>query len=153
MWWYIFLFNKSPICNQAQNGEARSYIATQGPLNNTINDFWMMVWEERVPAIVMITKLVESGKAKCEPYLPADGETGRYGDVVVIVDSIEETSGCTVRQLSLKVCFSKTSISVTHAAWKKKKYWPKSFFSRYLARRRRRNSSLRSLLVFGLAGS
>ena len=63
-----------------------------------------MVWAERAPAIVMITKLVESGKAKCEPYLPADGETGRYGDVVVSLESIEETSGCTVRQLSLKVC-------------------------------------------------
>lgn len=63
----------------------------------------MMVWTERAPAIVMITKLVESGKAKCEPYLPADGETGRYGAIIVTVDSIEETSGCTVRQLSLKV--------------------------------------------------
>jgi protein tyrosine phosphatase len=88
---------------QAENGDARAYIATQGPLDNTINDFWLMVWAERAPAIVMITKLVESGKAKCEPYLP-DGETGRYGDVIVSQESISETSGCTVRQLSLKVC-------------------------------------------------
>ena len=64
-----------------------------------------MVWTERAPAIVMITKLVESGKAKCEPYLPADGETShRYGDLIVNVDSIEESSGWTVRQLTLKVC-------------------------------------------------
>lgn len=89
---------------QAENGDARAYIATQGPLDNTINDFWLMVWAERAPAIVMITKLVESGKTKCEPYLPADGETCRYGDVIVTLDSVEEASGCTVRQLSLKVC-------------------------------------------------
>lgn len=90
---------------QAQNGDGRAYIATQGPLNNTINDFWLMVWTERAPAIVMITKLVESGKAKCEPYLPADGDASRYGDIVVSVDSIEESAGCTVRQLTLKVRF------------------------------------------------
>ncbi|KZS09878.1 Protein tyrosine phosphatase ERK-like protein [Daphnia magna] len=87
---------------RAENGDARAYIATQGPLDNTINDFWLMVWAERAPAIVMITKLVESGKTKCEPYLPADGETCRYGDVIVTLDSVEEASGCTVRQLSLK---------------------------------------------------
>lgn len=62
-----------------------------------------MVWVEKAPAIVMITKLVESGKAKCEPYLPADGETCRYGDVIVSVGTVEDSSGCDVRHLSLKV--------------------------------------------------
>lgn len=65
-----------------------------------------MVWTEKSPAIVMITRLVESGKAKCEPYLPEDGQSGcQYGDVSVIVDSTEQTSGYTIRRLTLKVMF------------------------------------------------
>lgn len=63
-----------------------------------------MVWAERSPAIVMITKLVESGKTKCDPYLPKDGETTcRYGDISIFVDSTEESEGCTIRSLTLKV--------------------------------------------------
>ena len=63
-----------------------------------------MVWSERSPAIVMITKLVESGKAKCESYLPPSSDSSaRYGDINVSVESIEETAGCTVRHLLLQV--------------------------------------------------
>lgn len=53
----------------------------------------------------MITRLVESGKAKCDPYLPEDGQEAgcQYGDVSVSVDSVQETEGYTVRHLSLKV--------------------------------------------------
>ncbi|CAL4077140.1 unnamed protein product, partial [Meganyctiphanes norvegica] len=41
------------------------YIATQGPKNmndNTINDFWRMIWQEKVSCIIMLAKLVEKGK-------------------------------------------------------------------------------------------
>ncbi|XP_055584218.1 tyrosine-protein phosphatase non-receptor type 7 isoform X2 [Falco biarmicus] len=40
-------------------GRLREYIATQGPMLNTVTDFWEMVWQEEVPLIVMITKLQE----------------------------------------------------------------------------------------------
>ena len=33
-----------------------------GPLSNTCADFWRMVWIEKVEAIVMLTRTVESGK-------------------------------------------------------------------------------------------
>lgn len=64
-----------------------------------------MIWSERSPAIVMITKLVESGKAKCESYLPPSSASSstRYGDIKVSVESIEETAGCSVRHLLLEV--------------------------------------------------
>lgn len=35
------------------------YIAAEGPMLNTINDFWSMVLQERTPAIVMVTNLEE----------------------------------------------------------------------------------------------
>jgi receptor-type tyrosine-protein phosphatase R len=44
------------------DGEARAFIATQGPLPNTINDFWLMVFTERAPCIVMMTKLRERNR-------------------------------------------------------------------------------------------
>ena len=60
-----------------------------------------MVWSEKSPAIVMITRLVESGKAKCESYIPEP--SGIYGSILVEVIGIEEQEGYTVRRLSLKV--------------------------------------------------
>ncbi|VDP89127.1 unnamed protein product [Echinostoma caproni] len=41
------------------------------PLDNTRRDFWMAVWEYRVPVIVMLTKIVEGQRIKCSPYWPS----------------------------------------------------------------------------------
>ncbi|XP_044017951.1 tyrosine-protein phosphatase non-receptor type 7-like isoform X3 [Aphidius gifuensis] len=54
------------------DGEKQRYIATQGPLQNTIVDFWQMVWMDKVSAIVMMTKLNEASKTKCDMYFPMD---------------------------------------------------------------------------------
>ncbi|KAM7541137.1 hypothetical protein Aperf_G00000033387 [Anoplocephala perfoliata] len=52
-------------------GRPRAFIATQGPMSHTINDFWRMVWHSRAPAVVMLTKICEQDKrSKCELYLP-----------------------------------------------------------------------------------
>ncbi|KAA0186381.1 Protein-tyrosine phosphatase [Fasciolopsis buskii] len=49
----------------------RAYILAQGPLDNTRRDFWMAIWEYRVPVIVMLTKVVEGQRVKCSPYWPS----------------------------------------------------------------------------------
>ncbi|XP_078359591.1 tyrosine-protein phosphatase non-receptor type 13-like [Oculina patagonica] len=46
------------------------YIATQGPLPNTTQDFWQMVWEQKVEVIAMVTLEREGGKVKCHQYWP-----------------------------------------------------------------------------------
>lgn len=53
---------------------SKIYLATQGPLQNTISDFWMMVWQEKSCCIVMVTKEVERGKTKCHRYWPTLAE-------------------------------------------------------------------------------
>uniref|UniRef100_A0A8C5WKS8 protein-tyrosine-phosphatase n=1 Tax=Leptobrachium leishanense TaxID=445787 RepID=A0A8C5WKS8_9ANUR len=49
----------------------RAFIAAQGPLPTTVNDFWRMIWEKDVRAVVMLTKCVEVFKVKCEEYWPS----------------------------------------------------------------------------------
>lgn len=44
--------------------QANAYIAAQGPMPNTIGDFWRMIWEHKLTAVIMLTKVNESGKVK-----------------------------------------------------------------------------------------
>ncbi|NWZ09238.1 PTPRR phosphatase, partial [Agelaius phoeniceus] len=80
-------------------GKEKAFIATQGPMINTVNDFWQMVWQEDSPVIVMITKLKEKNE-KCVLYWPE--KRGIYGKVEVLVNSVQECKNYTVRQLTIK---------------------------------------------------
>ncbi|KHN94798.1 Protein-tyrosine phosphatase, receptor/non-receptor type [Metarhizium album ARSEF 1941] len=46
----------------------KRYIATQGPLPATYEDFWSVIWEQDVRVIVMLTAESEGGQLKCHPY-------------------------------------------------------------------------------------
>ncbi|XP_005358102.1 receptor-type tyrosine-protein phosphatase R isoform X2 [Microtus ochrogaster] len=81
------------------SGKEKAFIATQGPMINTVNDFWQMVWQEDSPVIVMITKLKEKNE-KCVLYWPE--KRGIYGKVEVLVISVNECDSYTIRNLILK---------------------------------------------------
>ncbi|XP_018098986.1 receptor-type tyrosine-protein phosphatase S isoform X12 [Xenopus laevis] len=77
-----------------------AYIATQGALPETFGDFWRMVWEQRSATVVMMTKLEEKSRVKCDQYWPSRG-TETYGMIqVTLLDTIELATFC-VRTFSL----------------------------------------------------
>uniref|UniRef100_A0A673NCY8 protein-tyrosine-phosphatase n=1 Tax=Sinocyclocheilus rhinocerous TaxID=307959 RepID=A0A673NCY8_9TELE len=77
-----------------------AYIATQGPLPETFGDFWRMVWEQRAATVVMMTRLEEKSRIKCDQYWPGRG-TETYGMIqVTLLDTIELATFC-VRTFSL----------------------------------------------------
>ncbi|XP_030258681.1 receptor-type tyrosine-protein phosphatase S isoform X1 [Sparus aurata] len=77
-----------------------AYIATQGPLAETFGDFWRMVWEQRAASVVMMTRLEEKSRIKCDQYWPSRG-TETYGMIQVsLLDTMELATFC-VRTFSL----------------------------------------------------
>jgi len=64
--------NASRICGVDKNCNSVStaYIATQGPLDTTVDDFYRMILEYNVGIIVMLTALIEGDQVKCHRYWP-----------------------------------------------------------------------------------
>ncbi|KAL3880675.1 hypothetical protein ACJMK2_032897 [Sinanodonta woodiana] len=95
----------------------KNYIACQGPTDNTICDFWWMVWQEKTECIVMLTNLVEMGKVKCKQYWPEDGEDV-YGSVKVKLVRVETGSDYVKRKLEITVGDESRRVAQFHyKAW------------------------------------
>uniref|UniRef100_A0A8C0BFK3 protein-tyrosine-phosphatase n=1 Tax=Buteo japonicus TaxID=224669 RepID=A0A8C0BFK3_9AVES len=76
------------------------YIATQGPMQETIYDFWRMVWHENTASIVMVTNLVEVGRVKCCKYWPDD--TDIYKDIKVTLIETELLAEYVIRTFAVE---------------------------------------------------
>nr|CAD7398702.1 unnamed protein product [Timema poppensis] len=77
-----------------------AYVATQGPLQDTIADFWRMCWELRTATIVMMTKLEERTRIKCDQYWPSRG-TDTYGMMTVTITDVQELATYCIRTFQL----------------------------------------------------
>lgn len=91
----------------------RNYIATQGPLQSTLGDFWQMTWDQKSGVIVMLTQTEESTRVKSHKYWPDNvGDTKRYHKSVgnnsvcfqvFYADELQMMNGTTViRELVVK---------------------------------------------------
>ncbi|XP_077348602.1 receptor-type tyrosine-protein phosphatase mu isoform X7 [Lithobates pipiens] len=76
------------------------YIATQGPMQETVYDFWRMVWHENTASIVMVTNLVEVGRVKCCKYWPDDTEI--YKDIKVTLIETELLAEYVIRTFAVE---------------------------------------------------
>uniref|UniRef100_A0A8C0ZBQ6 Receptor-type tyrosine-protein phosphatase eta n=1 Tax=Cyanistes caeruleus TaxID=156563 RepID=A0A8C0ZBQ6_CYACU len=79
----------------------KAFIAAQGPLPNTVEDFWQMIWEKNIYSIVMLTKCVEQARTKCEQYWP-DKQPKSYGDIVVTMVSEVVLPEWTIRDFTVE---------------------------------------------------
>lgn len=69
----------------------RTWIATQGPMNNTIGDFWSLVWEQKTNVIVMLTKTFECIQVMCSQYWPLSfNKVERHPDGIAVELIAEE---------------------------------------------------------------
>uniref|UniRef100_A0A914DWB7 Uncharacterized protein n=1 Tax=Acrobeloides nanus TaxID=290746 RepID=A0A914DWB7_9BILA len=94
------------------------YICTQGPINHTVDDFWSMILQEKVGAIVMLCGIVEDGMKKCAEYWPQEvGGKKKYGEIEVENSSISYNSLPKVQITVLLTSYKKQTHTITHFQW------------------------------------
>uniref|UniRef100_A0A8C0WAI5 Receptor-type tyrosine-protein phosphatase C n=1 Tax=Castor canadensis TaxID=51338 RepID=A0A8C0WAI5_CASCN len=103
--------------------EPRKYIAAQGPRDETVDDFWRMIWEQKATVIVMVTRCEEGNRNKCAEYWPSMEEgTRAFGDVVVKINEHKRCPDYTIQKLNITSKKEKaTGREVTHVQFTS---WP-----------------------------
>uniref|UniRef100_A0A2R9AZM9 Receptor-type tyrosine-protein phosphatase C n=1 Tax=Pan paniscus TaxID=9597 RepID=A0A2R9AZM9_PANPA len=82
--------------------EPRKYIAAQGPRDETVDDFWRMIWEQKATVIVMVTRCEEGNRNKCAEYWPSMEEgTRAFGDVVVKINQHKRCPDYIIQKLNI----------------------------------------------------
>ncbi|XP_054138146.1 receptor-type tyrosine-protein phosphatase O isoform X2 [Melozone crissalis] len=96
----------------------QEYIATQGPLPETRNDFWKMVLQQKSQIIVMLTQCNEKRRVKCDHYWPFTEDPVAYGDITVEMLNEEEHTDWVYR--SFRISYADEVQDVMHfnfTAW------------------------------------
>ncbi|XP_041934315.1 receptor-type tyrosine-protein phosphatase O isoform X2 [Alosa sapidissima] len=96
----------------------REYIATQGPLPETRNDFWKMVLQQKSHIVVMLTQCNERRRVKCDHYWPFTDEPVAYGEITVEMLSESESADWTVRNFRLNYADeSQDLLHLNYTSW------------------------------------
>lgn len=79
------------------------FIATQGPLPETFEDFWKMIYQQHCPVIIMLT-LVDSPKMmrKCADYFQSENGLREFGKLSVVTKSTRNDSSLVLRSMEVK---------------------------------------------------
>ena len=96
-----------------------NFIAAQAPKENTVQEFWQMITENKIVNIVMVTNLVESGRRKSEEYFPLKfGEFLIIGPYEIVLDAVDIMIGYTIRKMSIQFMGKTAKIKHFHfTAW------------------------------------
>ncbi|XP_071360006.1 receptor-type tyrosine-protein phosphatase beta isoform X5 [Trachinotus anak] len=96
----------------------KEFIAAQGPLPTTVNEFWRMIWEKNVQTLVMLTRCNEQGRVKCEQYWSSG--TKHFENITVTTTSEIPLEDWTIRDFDIKNVKTAETRSVRHfhfTAW------------------------------------
>ncbi|XP_028918753.1 receptor-type tyrosine-protein phosphatase C isoform X4 [Ornithorhynchus anatinus] len=96
--------------------EPRKYIAAQGPKDETVDDFWRMIWERKVTIIVMVTRCEEGNRNKCAEYWPTTEENSNtYGEIAVKISDYKRCPDYIIQKFNITNKREKTvGRDVTH---------------------------------------
>ncbi|XP_049663652.1 receptor-type tyrosine-protein phosphatase C isoform X13 [Accipiter gentilis] len=96
--------------------EPRKYIAAQGPKDETMDDFWRMIWEQKATIIVMVTRCEEGKRNKCAQYWPSmENGSVTYGDIIVKINESKTCPDYVIQKLHITNGREKTAgRDVTH---------------------------------------
>ncbi|XP_048395534.2 receptor-type tyrosine-protein phosphatase C isoform X2 [Stegostoma tigrinum] len=95
--------------------ESRKYIAAQGPKEETSDDFWKMVWEQKATIIVMVTRCEEGKRPKCAQYWPnMDDEIKTFRDLTVRISEEKWCPDYVIRKLFISHKEKSPEREVTH---------------------------------------
>ncbi|KAJ1818080.1 hypothetical protein LPJ60_004508 [Coemansia sp. RSA 2675] len=92
------------------------YIGTQGPMPETMGDFWHMVWEQKSRVVIMLTKDTEHGRAKCHQYWPSHLDKSlTYGEIEVLFEAeAMHPDDHSVISRRLRLSYAGESVVVAH---------------------------------------
>uniref|UniRef100_A0A8C5AUV2 protein-tyrosine-phosphatase n=1 Tax=Gadus morhua TaxID=8049 RepID=A0A8C5AUV2_GADMO len=89
------------------------FIATQGPLSHTVEDFWRMMWDWSCHSIVMLTELKEREQDKCFQYWPSEGSV-TFGDYTLELRADTLCDTFTLKDMVLTYRLEKHARHVRH---------------------------------------
>ncbi|XP_071724812.1 LOW QUALITY PROTEIN: protein-tyrosine-phosphatase PTP1-like [Rutidosis leptorrhynchoides] len=117
--------NASFVSADGSSSESVSrFIATQGPMPHTFEDFWEMAIQNRCPAVVMLTRLVDNYRwVKCGDYFQAENGPRDFGNIAILTKWIKTTKNALLLR-HLEVNYKESQeppLSVLHVQYPE---WP-----------------------------
>ncbi|KRX15076.1 Tyrosine-protein phosphatase 1 [Trichinella nelsoni] len=91
-----------------------NYIATQAPMENTVDDFWQMIWEQNVHTVVMLTDLYEGDVEKCYCYFPEVNQTLETNHLIIGCVGDEVFGKCRIRDFYIINVDTEAELNVSH---------------------------------------
>ncbi|CAD8180920.1 unnamed protein product [Paramecium octaurelia] len=98
------------------NNVEKQYIATQGPIPESLDDFWHMVWTNNVGVVIMLCALFDRGRIQCEKYWPSLGQKAQFGPYEVNTISQEEAPKTFFKNKIILKC-SDEQREIIHYQW------------------------------------